>query len=166
MRSDYGLYTPEMEHAERELDARIDHALGVLTEVETKVEEFDRKLGPPEPPSDEDIERITNYVTGHARTAEWQHVIERIDRGQLTWREVVEGFVDQTLDPDVGAAFTSLTRVPPASPEKLVEIGVLPADLLDDAETSDDERDGTPDQDHDDTADEDWYGDPLGRGRR
>jgi hypothetical protein len=164
MRSDHGLYTPEMAHAERELDARIDHALGVVKEIETKVDEFDRRIGPPEPPSDEDVERIENYVTGHAHTAEWRHVIERIDRGQLTWREVVEGFVNQNLDPDVSAAFTSLTNVPPASLEKLVEIGVLPADLPDDAEPSDDERDTTTDRD-DDLADEDWYGDPLGRGR-
>jgi hypothetical protein len=166
MRSSHrDLYTPEMEHAERDLDARIDHALGVVREIEAKVDEFDRKLGPPEPPSDEDVERIKNFVTGHARTTEWRAVIERIDRGHLTWREVVEGFVHQTLDRDVSAAFRSLTRVPPASVEKLMEIGVFPADMLDGAEP-DDEPDDTAGQDADDLEDEDWFGDPLGRGRR
>lgn len=172
MRSDHrGLYTPEMEHAERDLDARIDHALGVVREIEAKVDEFDEKLGPPEPPSDEDVERIKNYVTGHARTTEWRAVVERINRGQLTWREVVEGFVYQTLDREVSAAFRSLTRVPPASVEKLIEIGVFPADMLEDAEAdveADDEPDDTAGRDHDDDEleDEDWFGDPLGRGRR
>jgi hypothetical protein len=170
MRSDYELYTPEMAHAERELDARIDHALGVVAEAEAKFEEFDQKMGTPEPPSDEDVERIKNYVTGHARTVEWQQVIERINRGQLTWHEVVEGLVNQTLDNEVSAAFQSLTRVPPASLETLIAIGVFPAEPPDEAEASDEEPDTAAenhgDDDHDDDmADEDWYGDPLGRGR-
>jgi hypothetical protein len=115
-----------MEQAERELDARIDYAFTKAREAEHKAEDLEQRNGPPEPPSDEDVERIKAYVEGHARTEEWQRVLERINRGEVTWRQVVEGLATGRLDHGVAAAFDSLSRVPPASMEKLVEIGAFP----------------------------------------
>jgi hypothetical protein len=149
-RPDSDFYTPEMDQAERELDARIDYALDVAGDVRAQVEEFERKLdAEEEPPSDEDVERIKNFVLGHARTEEWQRVIEMINRGDLSWREVVDSFAAGRLDHRVAAAFASLSRVPPASMEKLVEIGVFPASLPEDtpAAPADDAEDEPPAQD-------------------
>ncbi|MCT2582848.1 hypothetical protein [Actinophytocola gossypii] len=113
-----------MDQAERELDARIDYAFAKARAAEQQAEDMERRAGPPEPPTDEDVERIKAYVEGHGRTEEWQRVIERINRGEVTWRQVVEGLATGRLDHGVAAAFDSLSRVPPASMEKLVEIGV------------------------------------------
>lgn len=170
--SDNGLFTPEMEQAERELDARIDYAMSVAAEVQAKVDEFEQKLGEPELPSDEEVERIKTYVLGHARTDEWQKVIDRIDRGELTWRQVVDGLATGSLDRRVAAAFESLSTVPPASMEKLIEIGVFPAELPDKAPAGD-EADGDKPEAPDGGAnrnsraaqgEEEWFDeDPLGR---
>ena len=130
MHSDRALYTPEMEHAEREMDARADYALSVGRRVQEQTEKLDAKLGPPEPPTDEDVERIRQFVLGHAMTEQWRLVVERINRGELTWRVIVEGLVYGTLDRGVSAAFASLSRVPPVSLEALVQPGVFPADQL------------------------------------
>lgn len=141
MPSDRGLFTPEMAQAERELDARIDHAMSVMSRVRAKVDEFEQKVGEPERPTDDQVERIKNFVVGHAKTAEWQLVIDRINRGQLTWRQVVEGLAYGNLDSEVSAAFRSLSRVPPASMEKLVEIGVFPRELPAEAPAEDEAAD-------------------------
>lgn len=118
--------TPEMMHAERELDARIDHALGKARELREKVDEVEADLAKQPPPTDAEVERFKAFILGHARTEPWQLVIERIERGHLTWRQVVESVSSGRVDPDVRAAMASLRDVPPASQETLVEIGVLP----------------------------------------
>ncbi len=128
MHSDRALYTPEMEHAEREMDARADFALSVGRRVQEQTEKLEQKLGPPEPPTDEDVERIREFVLGHAMTEQWRLVVERINQGELTWRGIVEGLVHGTLDRGVSAAFASFTRVPPVSLAELVHSGVFPAD--------------------------------------
>lgn len=167
MHSDRALYTPEMDHAERELDARVDYALSVARRVEEKVEKFEEKLGPPEPPTDEDVERIRKFVLSHAMTEQWRQVVERINRGELTWRGIAEGLAYGTLDRGVSAAFASLSRVPPVSVEELVRSGVFPADLMPpaDSEAKEDKEDtptsgrsrAKPDEDE-------WFDeDPLGR---
>lgn len=159
--SDSDLYTPEMTQAERELDGRIDHALGVAAEVESTVEEFERRVGPPEPPTDTEVERIKVFVLGHARTDEWQPVLDRINRGELTWRQVVEGLATGHADRSVAAAFDSLSTVPPASFEKLVEIGLFPASLPADAPSEEDVAAAADDNDDDD--DDQWFDEnPLG----
>jgi len=125
-------YTDEMEQAERLLDARIDYAYEQGREVQAKTEALEAKTAAKgdEPPSDEDVERIEKFVRGHAHTEEWRKVVERIDRGHLTWRQVVEGLAGTgPVDPEVTAAFNSLSRVPPASLEKLIDLGVFPASL-------------------------------------
>lgn len=159
--SDSDLYTPEMVQAERELDGRIGHALDVAAEVEAKVEEFERQVGPPEPPTDAEVERIKAYVLGHARTDEWQPVLDRVNRGELTWRQVVEGLATGHTDPTVAAAFDSLSKVPPASFEKLVEIGIFPASLPDD--TPEERAMPATADDNDDDDDDQWFDEnPLG----
>lgn len=169
MQSDRALYTPEMAHAERELDARADYAFSVGRRVQEQTEKFKEKLGPPEPPTDEDVERIRKFVLGHAMTEQWRAVVERINRRELTWREVVEGLVYGNLDRGVAAAFSSLSRVPPASMEDLVKTGVFPADLVPRPDTEDqkDATDpkGTPPRRRPRNNDDDeWFDeDPLGR---
>jgi hypothetical protein len=115
------MYTPEMIAAERELDARIDHALAVTREVEARLDEFEQSDDVP-PPSDEDVERLKAFVLGYARTPEWVVVIDRIDEGELTWRQVVETQFSAAPDRHVAAAFESLSRIQPPSEEKLAEI--------------------------------------------
>ncbi|HEY0449401.1 hypothetical protein [Actinophytocola sp.] len=122
-------YTPEMIQAERELDARIDHALGVAREVEARLDELERQETEQEPPPpDEDVERLKAFVLGYARSPEWERVIDRIDEGELTWRQVYESPFTQRADRQIAAAFESLSTVPPPTEAKLAEIGVLPAD--------------------------------------
>lgn len=120
------MYTPEMTQAERELDGRIEYALRVAGRVREQLAALERK---PAPVSDEDVERVRAFVLGHARTDEWQPVLARIDRGDLTWRQVVEGLATGNADRAVAAAFDALPKTTPATVEKLVEIGVFPAHL-------------------------------------
>jgi hypothetical protein len=163
MRSDHDLFTPEMDQAERELDARIDYAMSVAREVQAKSDELEQAMRDREPPSDEDVERIRTYVLGHATTDEWTQVVDRINRGELTWRQVVEGLVTGHLDRGVAAAFASLSTVPPASMAKLIEIGVFP-----DTAPADDKPNHANANTNRAAAqdDEPWYDeDPLGRRR-
>lgn len=126
------MYTPEMTQAARELDGRIDHALGVASRMRTRLAELKRTADTPAAPADEDVDRIRTFVLGHARTDEWQPVLDRIDRGELTWRAVAEGLGCGNADRGVAAAFEALRHTPPASVEKLVELGIFPARLPDD----------------------------------
>lgn len=153
----------EMAQVERELDARIDHALAQGREVERLTEELERRTGPPEPPTDEEVQRIKAFVLGHARTEEWNRVIERINRGELTWREVVEGLSTGRLDRSVAAAFDSLSRVPPASLDELIESGVFPPMPPDDAPAEDEPK--TSDTRRPDEDDDDYFDNPLQRPR-
>lgn len=172
VQSDRALYTPEMEHAEREMDARADYALSVGRRVQEQTEKLSDKLGPPEPPTEEDVERIRKFVLGHAMTEQWRQVVERINRGELTWRGIVEGLVYGTLDRGVSAAFASLSRVPPVSMEELVQTGVFPADQIPgadsaDSATSEEKKESPPPASgrRPRPADEDeWFDeDPIGR---
>ncbi len=114
------MYTPEMIQAERELDARIDHALGVTRAVEAQIEEWERQAEDeePPPPSAEEVARLKAFVLGYARTPEWARVLDLIDEGELTWRQVVEA----PHRAEVAAAFESMSRMLPPSDEKLAEI--------------------------------------------
>jgi hypothetical protein len=150
-----------MDHAERELDARTDYALSLVRGLEAKVERFEQRFNEKEPPSDEDVDRMRKYILGHAMTEQWQQIVKRIDRGELTWREIVDGLFHGTLPPDVSAAFRSLTRVPPTTVEELVQLGVIPAPPSD-LPTDKPDFPTTPDDDDDEWFDED----PLGRATR
>jgi hypothetical protein len=160
------MYTPEMEHAEREMDARADYALSVGRRVQEQTERLEQKLGPPEPPTDEDVARIREFVLGHAMTEQWRLVVERINRGELTWRGIVEGLVYGNLDRGVSAAFASLSRVPPVSMEELVRTGVLPADQLPGPATEEKKETPPPANRRRPRPDDDdqWFDeDPIGR---
>jgi hypothetical protein len=161
MRPDRAFYTPEMDHAERELTARSDYALGLARGLEAKVEQFEQRFNEKEPPSDDDVERMRKYILGHAMTEQWRQVVMRIDRGELTWREIVDGLFHGTLDREVSAAFRSLNRVPPATVDELVQLGVLPAPPPDQPS---DEPEDTATRSGPDDEDDEWYDeDPLGR---
>lgn len=162
-RSHANYLAEEMAQVERELDARIDHALARGREVERLAEELHRRQGPPEPPTDEEVQRIKAYVLGHARTEEWNRVIERINRGELTWRQIVEGLGTGRLDRMVAAAFDSLSRVPPASLDELIETGVFPPMPSED-KPADEEPKNKRASRHDD-EDDDYFDNPLRRPR-
>lgn len=162
---DRSLHTPEMDHAERELNARADYALSVGRELEAQTKEFEKRFAEKEPPSDEDVERLRKFILGHAMTEQWRAVVERINRGELTWREIVDGLFYGTLPPDVSAAFRSLSRVPPASQEDLVAMGVLVP--VPDAEAAAAEPEAEAEDDKPAATggdDDEWFDeDPLGR---
>lgn len=156
----------EMARVDRELDARVEHALIQAREVEQATENLAARQGPPEPPSDEEVRRIKDFVLNHGRTEEWERVIKRIDSGQLTWREVVESMSTGRVDRSVAAAFDSLSRVTPVSMEALVASGVFPPMPTDEptaAGSSTDEKPAArpPRPRVADLPDEDFYGDPL-----
>ncbi|MCC8244983.1 hypothetical protein [Saccharothrix luteola] len=162
MRSDRDLYTPEMDQAERELNARANYALDLGRGLAEKAAQLDQRFDEKEPPSDEDVERMKKYILGHAMTEQWRQVVTRIDRGELTWREIVDGLFHGTLDREVSAAFRSLSRVPPASVEELVQLGVLPTLPPDRPTTAESRTTATrPDDD-----DDEWFEDPLRRRTR
>lgn len=113
------LYTPAMEHAERELHARIDYARRAIREADAVVEQIARHED--KPLTDEEVDQLKTYVTGYARTPAWDKVTARIAAGELTWREVVETMARPT-DPDIAAAFRSLRTVPLPTPEQLTDL--------------------------------------------
>ncbi len=117
--------TPEMVQADRELDARIDYAFKSMHDVRGAAEEIDEKYGDEPPPTAEEVERFRTYITGHAHTEEWRVVMERIARGELTWRGIMEDFLAGRTDREVSAAFASLQRVPPATEQELTELGMV-----------------------------------------
>ncbi|GAB3451346.1 hypothetical protein [Actinophytocola sediminis] len=153
-----GFSTQQMIQAERELDGRIDFAFSKARELQAKVEEVEEKLARNATPlTHEDVERFRAYILGHARTDEWQLVIDRIDKGELIWRGIVEGVDEGTLDREVTAAMASLSKVPPASVETLVEIGVLPDLNPSTQDTEDTEDTDKPDKAAvDEVDDEEW----------
>lgn len=111
------MHTPEMTQAERELDGRIEYALRVAGRVREQVASFERKVAEQAPPTDEDVARVRAFVLENP-TAQWQPVLTRIDRGELTWREVVDGLATGGVDRTLAAAFESL---PTTTPENLPE---------------------------------------------
>ncbi|WP_218160273.1 hypothetical protein [Amycolatopsis marina] len=158
---DGGFFGPEMERADRELDDRIDQAFSQAREVRLKAGEIAQKVAEDSgPPTAEEVERIRKFVLGHALTDEWQRVIDLINRGELTWREVVEGLATGGLDHRVAAAFDSLSAIPPADMEKLIEIGVLPTEPSGaQAENKPEERQSR--RDNDEVDEESYFDDPL-----
>lgn len=162
MQPNRALHTPEMDHAERELNARADYALSLGRELEAEVQQFERRFAEKDPPSEEDVDRLRKYILGHAMTEQWRAVIERIDRGELTWRQIVNGLFHGNLPPEVSAAFRSLNRVPPASMEELVHLGVLPPPPPTEQPAAAPEAGNRRSRRRDD--DDEWFDeDPIGR---
>lgn len=111
--------TPEMTQAERELDGRIEYALRVAGRVREQMATFERKVAEQPPPSDEDVERIKTFVLDQPPTEQWQPILTRITRGELTWREVVDGLATGNADRTLATAFESL---PMTTPDNLAEL--------------------------------------------
>lgn len=112
------MQTPEMTQAERELDGRIEYALRVTGRVREQVATFERKVAEQAPPTDEDVARVRTHILEHP-TEQWQPILTRIDRGELTWHEVVDGLATGNVDRALAAAFESL---PTTTPENLPEL--------------------------------------------
>lgn len=126
--------TPEMRAAERELDARIDIGLAKARELQETMDriakeeaEAEAAEAEAEPSPLPDAGQLRTLVTGYAMTPEWRAVTERIDRGTLSWDEVLSSLRAGKADPEVVAAFQALATVPPPSPEQLAALGLGPA---------------------------------------
>lgn len=109
----YSWYTAEIQHAERVLDAAIDGAAATLRRSDELLAELEATE---EPATEEEIEGLRALLTGRGRTPEVEVLLDRIARGEFTWRDLAEGRL--ALDPGVQAAFESLRGLPALSPER------------------------------------------------
>lgn len=73
-----------------ELDARINHAFDTIREATEKRRKLEGKEKSEEPISNEEIDKMRFFVIRHALTPEWPSLIDRIDQGEVTWRQAVE----------------------------------------------------------------------------
>lgn len=114
----------EMDAARRELAARIDAVRQQAGELEAMVEQAREKSAAID--SYESIGRQAEFarlwVLAHERTPEWQLVLDRIDRGELSWRDIVVSQMALRMEPDVRRAYKSLDTVPSLPPERYQEI--------------------------------------------
>ncbi|OYO07141.1 hypothetical protein CGZ98_19715 [Enemella evansiae] len=125
--------TPEMRAAERELDARIDVGLAAARDLQDTMDRIANQEADAEAAEAEaepaplpDAGQLQTLVTGYAMTPEWRAVTERIDRGTLSWDEVLTSLRAGKADPEVVAAFRSLAKVPPPSPKEMAALGLGP----------------------------------------
>lgn len=95
-------------HAERALDAAVDSAAAEARRADDLLAEVKANE---EPATEEEVDEFRQFVTGRGYAPEWAEVIERIGRGELTWREVVEA--SDSRDSSIQAAYDSMRRVPP-----------------------------------------------------
>lgn len=93
--------TPELREAEANLRAAVDH--GRETIVATR--RFKAGLRPASPLSDEDVTAIERAAGSADAPPELRALAERVERGELTWRAIVDG--QATEDPDVRAAMAA-----------------------------------------------------------
>lgn len=89
-----------------ELDRILSFALSSARDIEAKADEILNNL---EPASDEEVAAFRDYILTKGRTPEWNIVIARIEKGELTWREIVDG--DCERDSDVLDAMRSTPRM-------------------------------------------------------
>ncbi|OQO94569.1 hypothetical protein B1813_00145 [Saccharomonospora piscinae] len=161
-----GVSSLETSRAAWELDARVDQAFRRAREARQQMQDAESRLAAKSaPPTDEEIERIRLFVLGHARTPEWERVIELINRGLLSWREVTDGLATGRLDHRVAAAFDSLSKVPPASEAALAEIGVIRTEPADDEPEPPTPGRPVARGPREDDDEESFFDDPLARGR-
>lgn len=100
-------YTPEAREAERECDLAIEDAAATIRKSDELLEEFREEMVV----TQEEIDNFSALVTGRCRTPEWDAVIDRINRGELSWKQLLEG--KYSVDPDIVAAFESLRSIEP-----------------------------------------------------
>lgn len=98
--------------------------MGNIRNLEQIVTEVEEKMAANHSPVN--IERMTEFtrlwVLEHKWTPEWQKVLDRISRGELTWREIAQSRYELKAEPDVKAAFKSLEKVPELPRERVDEI--------------------------------------------
>lgn len=80
-----------------EAQREIERADELIDEIERNAAEL----------TDEDIEQFKNFTYSADAPAEWHAVRIHIEKGEFTWREVLEGAVDS--HPDVAAALAATT---------------------------------------------------------
>lgn len=128
--------TPEMQAATRELDARIDVGLSEARELQETMDRLEKEEAEadvaaadtaPLPLPDEDD--LKTMVTEHTLTPEWRAVMERIDRGRLSWAEVLTSLRSGAADQEVTAAFQSMATFPPPTEEEMAAMGLQPSPI-------------------------------------
>lgn len=91
--------TPEVRRAEAELDASMD----AMEEVLRSAQELQDSLRPAEPTAtEEDIRALEQAAARPDAPAELRALQRKVDAGELTWRDVLEGRAYE--DPEVRAA--------------------------------------------------------------
>lgn len=141
--------TPQMLAAERELDAGIELGLARARELQATLDENAKEEAEREAaeaqvePQLMTSDQLQSLVSRHAMTPEWRTVIDRIDRGQTSWDQVLTSLRSATADQQVSAAFQSLASVAPPTPEELHELGIGPDPAAND-DTADTPAPGSP----------------------
>lgn len=97
MTMDYSWKTPELREAEANLRAAVDHGRETLVAARR----FKAGLRPARRLSDEDVAAIERAAGASDAPAELRALASRVQRGELTWRAIVDG--EALDDPDVQA---------------------------------------------------------------
>lgn len=113
-----------MEAARQGLAARIATARQRIHELDRRVEEARARFGATDDgdSTQRQAEFARQWVLAHELTPEWRLVLDRIDRGELSWRDIVLSQRAMRMDPDVRRAYRSLDAVPTLSPERYQQI--------------------------------------------
>jgi len=114
---------PDLDGLRRKIDETIESAHRRIQQVEHSTAELrEKRARDAERLSDKQIEAMKAGILARERTPEWQVVMERIAKGDFSWRHVIASYFAGTMDPDVKAAFNSLATVPPLTPEQREQI--------------------------------------------
>ncbi|WP_028845940.1 MULTISPECIES: hypothetical protein [Thermocrispum] len=114
---------PDLDALRRRLDETIESAYRRIQQVEHSTAELrEKRARDAERLTDKQIEAMKAGILARERTPEWQVVMERIAKGDFSWRHVITSYFAGTMDPDVKAAFDSLSDVPPLTPEQREKI--------------------------------------------
>lgn len=110
----------DLDQMQHKLDAAIEHAFTKVSEVKHSNAELWEKLAEEAAElTDYQVEMMRAEILAHERTPKWQRVLDRIDDGEITWRQIAVSYYTRRMDPDVKVAFDSLQRVPSLTPEQL-----------------------------------------------
>lgn len=90
--------TPEVREAEAGLAVAVERA----REAVAKAQQVSARLKPTRL-SDEDLRQIDQAARARGASPELKALVERVDRGELSWRQIVDG--EAMHDPGVRAAF-------------------------------------------------------------
>lgn len=89
----------QLEEQEYALSAEIERSTAMLDELDRQTPEV----------KDQEVEEFKEAVTkGPMASREWRVIAQRIERGEFTWRDILDGKMDS--DPDMNAAMQSTRR--------------------------------------------------------